>query len=280
MHIFFRVDVVVYCEGGPSLSYAEAIQPKNNDGTLDALYWSAVVRSYGSSKTFHVKSVGGKEAINAIAVEINRLGITSITVCRDSDYEGLLGKKIALERVAWTMGYSWENDVVKLPVLENLLTKLIGDGPKQGKITEELRNRIAQFELDLQHWTEIDISLYARGRTCLFDRDKPLAAIDLTAPPALRTEGLKKRLATAGFKRGPKRVATVKVADVTTICYGKLVSRALYQAFIDLLRKSTTMRIDYELFMRLAISETLNSMAVGLLPDLSAHIQGQCSAFT
>lgn len=280
IHRFFQVDIVVFCEGGKSLTYADATSYNAKAiNTLDTLYWSAIANRLETGKSYHFKSVGCKVTINAIGEEVHRLGLNSITVCRDSDYDRVLGRHPAVERIGWTMGYSWESDVVKPLVLENLIISILGDGPDGSSAIKGIRAKTARFERDLQRWVEIDISLCFRKSAGIFERDKPLSTIDMTAPPSLRCGHLINRLASAGYKRKPKRVIAVSVNEVTTRCFGKLISKALYHTFLNEVQQFASVRIDYELFMRMAINETIRLEQIGLIPNLTAHISNQRAAF-
>ncbi|BCM21646.1 hypothetical protein [Mesorhizobium sp. J8] len=279
LHIFFGVDVVVFCEGGPSLAYREAVVAAGQDGTLDTMYWSSIVSTYGIDKRFHFKSIGGKENIDAISYDISVLNIDTITVCRDSDYDRALGRGRTGKRIAYTNGYSWENDVIQLLALESLVRNLIGTGPTQSALILELREKVAKLETDLQPWTEIDVSMFVRGRGCLFDRERPLAAIDMRTPPTLRFNALAQRLSDAGYRRRPRKVVSVSVSQVTLVCYGRMLSKAIYHTVVNLLRRVSDMRIGYEVFMRLAISETVKVMTAGLIPEFASHVQQQRQAF-
>ena len=279
IHRFYQADVVVFCEGGASLTYSEAIRYSDCSGTLDTLYWSSIVSRLGVQKTFHFKSVGGKLTIDALADEVRRLTLTTVTVCRDSDYDRRLGRNSTAGRIAWTMGYSWENDVVQTPVLEGLAESILGVGADREAAITEIRAAISQFERDLPRWTEIDISLCARGKPGMFERAKPLAAIDMTSPPNLRTVNLTTRLANAGHRRKPPAVLSVSAQEALSICFGKLVSRALYHTFVNAIRPYCEVRLDYELFMRLAIREMIVMEAGGRLPLMSDHITNQRAAF-
>ncbi|MCE0744062.1 hypothetical protein LWC05_09230, partial [Acetobacter sicerae] len=62
-------------------------------------------------------------------------------------------------------------------------------------------------------------------------------------------------------------------------CFGKLISKTLYQVFISCIRGFINSKIDYDLFMRLSISENIKLMKDGLLPDYAAYISTQRSVF-
>lgn len=280
VHLFFGVDVVVYCEGGRSLPLVDSIGATSSEITLDTIYWRSVVSSYGLPKTFHFKSIGGKENIRQICLDVDRLNLNNITVCKDSDYDHFVHADRPPRRVARTFGYSWENDVVKLPVLESLITSVIGVGPDGEAVIQELRTKILQMEIDLRRWAEVDISLCMRGRAGIFDRVTPLATIDMSAPPTIRVDALADRLKSAGYRRKPRKIVSVAAADVTNICFGKLISRALYHTCSYFFKKTTNTRMEYELFMRLSINETMKSVKLGLLPEFRSHIESQQSAFS
>ncbi len=279
LNIFYKVDTVVFCEGGESLSYENAIIASRTDGTLDSLYWESVIGFYQIDKTYHVKSVGSKSTLKQLAEDVRDRNISTISICMDADYERILGGNCHGPRVAWTMGYSWENDVVSPPVLESIISMFLGNGAASAAAIDNCRERILRMGTGLSRWTEIDISLCARGRSGIFDREKPLAAIDMTDPPTARQDVLLQRLTMAGYQRRPKRVVSVQPDDVGVVCFGKMISRALYHAILAALRSVSAVRLDYEVFMRIAISETLRAVAAGTLPNHLAHIQSQRSAF-
>ncbi|MCZ8377029.1 MAG: DUF4435 domain-containing protein [Beijerinckiaceae bacterium] len=280
LNIFYKADVVVFCEGGTSLGYQQAISMTQNDGTLDSLYWESVINAFYNNKIYHVKSVGNKNTLKLIAEDVKNNNIKSISICMDSDYDRVLGKQYGGPRVVYTMGYSWENDVMSFPVLENLFQSLAGNGASGTAAFNDFRQRTSLLASWLQRWTEIDISCCARGKLALFDRQRPLSVIDMNDPPKPNHAMLAQRLLTIGYKRGPKRVVAVKPQEVTEVCFGKLISRALFHAFKAALKIIKVKAPDYEIFMRLAISETIKGARSGMLPNLFSHLDNQKTAFS
>lgn len=279
MHRFFGVDLVVFCEGGPSLGYSEALKLQLAGSTLDTLYWSAIFHFLNNGRSAHFKSVGGKETINKICDDVHRLGVNTISVCRDSDYDRVMCKVPPGNRIAWSFGYSWENDVVSLEVVESLAESFLGVGPERTDVVDKIRLKISCFDRELQRWVEIDASLCHRGHGGVFDREKPLASIDMAAPPSLRLQPLMQRLAAAGYSRKPRRVFEVLPGQSLTVCFGKLVSKAIYHVFRQEIGRYAQISISYELFMRLAITETFRSLRAGGVPNLAQHALSQGAAF-
>jgi hypothetical protein len=279
IHRFFGVDVVVFCEGGQSISYAEAIRHATVRETHDTVYWRSVVSRLQIERSFHFKSVGCKSVIESIWADAVRLGLDNITVCRDSDYDRALGRLAAVGRIGCTMGYSWENDVFQLPVIEALALRVLGPGPDGTAAVQQIRAAIAQFERDLHRWVEVDISLYSRGLTGVFDKSKPLSVVDMSAPPTVRLDRLQEKLTTLGYKRMPNRVISLNLCQVMTHCFGKLVSRSIFHLFGRVVGAFSDLKFEYDTFVRLLIAEAFTLEAAGRLPEFTVHITSQRPAF-
>ncbi len=279
MPLFYKVDVVVFCEGGPSRTVAEALAYSSDGRTLDAIYWANVVECQKHTKRFHFKSVGDKATLKTIADDVALAGCSNVTVCLDSDYDVYLGKMPTGDRVARTFGYSWESDILHRPVVERVLTHLVGPPPPD--LSTAVDHALSQLSDELARWCEIDIALRAKGKACVFDREKPLSVVDLTSdPPWICVVSLRRRLAMVGYKRGPRRIVAVRPGSVLHVAYGKLVSKLLYHLVVKFaVRIVPRLRIDYDSFMRIAIAETFGLLRSGQLPEFAAHVNSQRLAF-
>ena len=279
MHLFFKVDVVVFCEGGASKTIVEALMPAPDERTLDTIYWANVVSVQDLGRRYHFKSVGSKVTLLKIAREIVAVNSSTATVCIDSDYDVHLSQMVPSSRLAHTFGYSWESDVLQRPVLDKILAHLIGPPPTE--LTTDIERAIVALRRDALRWCEIDISLRAKAKPCVFDREKPLSVVNLAAElPCLDHARLRRRLTESGYKRAPKRVVTLQEEVVLQVAFGKLISKLLYHLIHKLaLTVVHRLRLDYESFMRVAISETFSLFRTGQLPDFAAHITRQRAAF-
>ncbi len=166
MHLFFKADIVVFCEGGPSRSISEALAQSLDGRTLDAVYWTNVVCLLAIDKIYHLKSVGNKETLLTIAEYISISDCKTVTVCLDADYDVHLNRSVKNERVAYTSGYSWESDVLHREVVLRILTHLVGPPPES--LINELNQAIDELERQLVRWCEIDVSLRAKAKRCVF----------------------------------------------------------------------------------------------------------------
>jgi len=183
VHLFYSVDVVVFCEGGPSIAIADAMVGQGAEDTHDILYWSVVVDHLKTGKNFHFKSVGSKATLRALSADVEENNIETVTVCLDRDYDCLTGKQLQHKRLAYTYGYSWENDVVQAEVLRNVFHSLVGVGQKQAKAFDDMLVQLTKYSASVARWCEIDISFVSKGNGGIFDRDKPLFCADLDASP-------------------------------------------------------------------------------------------------
>lgn len=260
LHRFLNVDVIVYCEGRTPAA-GDDVVPEDKEinayeNTTDVYYWSKVVASLGLTKRYHFKSLGSKSSLRKTAQDAALNGITTITVCVDSDYEPLIGFTFNTDRTCRTYGYSWENDVLSDEVFLELIGDVIGVGPTQTDVLNEIRSALDLLRPVLAGWTEVDVSLTKLCKGCVFDREKPTASLQFPDHPKLREAALAQRLTDLGYIRKPRKVASVSAADVDRICYGKLWSKNLYHYAKEILSRFEIQNPSYELFMRQAIAAT------------------------
>jgi hypothetical protein len=279
LHLFYKADVVVFCEGGHAGTTDEALSTSTDGLTLDTIFWSTMVRHRTPTATYHFKSVGNKDTLKSIAVDVERKGITTVTVCLDSDYDHILGGALSFRRVAYTYGYSWENDVISPIVIQKILSCLIGPVPPN--VASDLLAALAQLENDIAPSCEIDIALRAKKKSAIFNREKPLSCADLTKlPPCLNQAALKKQLQACGYVRRPKRVVSVTASTSMRIAFGKLISQLAYHIVIKFAKRCfPKILMSYSVFVTNAIAHTFSFVGLGQLPDLAKHYSAQLSAF-
>ncbi|MGA9334020.1 MAG: DUF4435 domain-containing protein [Rudaea sp.] len=279
LSIFFAVDVVVFCEGGDSLNFAQATALAPGEVSLDVIFWQRVVSLYKDTRKFHFKSVGSKTTLTSIAADVESHNISNITVCMDSDYDRILKHQVSYRRVAYTYGYSWENDVFDAGASLEILRVLIGSPPTKAEV--ELKEAIDAFENGLGPWCETDIALANKGKKGVFDKSKPLACVDVSRVPlTFREAVLRKRLTDAGYLRRPRRVVSVPAHSACSVACGKLVARFYYHTIVGIAKRvDPKVNIDFSNFMRIAIAQTFQAIIAGQLPILANHYAQSANAF-
>ena len=281
-HRFYRVDVVVFCEGGYAIDVSAVLSGGGNSNTLDVLFWSSCVGLLRFDKTFHFKSIGSKTTLLSIAELAARLKISSISVCLDSDYDRILRRISPTSRTIYTHGYSWESDVLYFCTLERLVHMVFGErGDTKPSPSALLRTAVVDFNRELDRWCAMEVALSSRQLPLIFDHKKPLKYIELNIfPPKIRVAQLRRRLGELGFKRGPKRVVLIDADQSWHIVFGKLAARFVYHAFLMLGEKcNIQLKLPYEVFMRLAITTTFQAIKAGELPELERHFVDQRICF-
>lgn len=280
MHVFYRADVVVFCEGGQSKDFTEALQFSQENRTLDGVFWSTMLQLADINKNLHFKSVGSKTTLSSIASDIITNNISTVSICLNRDYDGIFGSCINHSRVAYTLGYSWESDVMSYEVILEILQTLIGKVEEE--TVEELCKFLDKFRADLTKWCEIDIALKYRGKPCVLDRKNPLTSVDLSrSPPELWQSRLRERLTdVCGYATRPRRVYSVVTDHVLKISFGKLVSKFCYWLVIHYAKSIIdNMRIDYDNFMKMAIRFTFRRAQTGANEDIKKHYESSGYAF-
>ncbi|WP_316201701.1 MULTISPECIES: DUF4435 domain-containing protein [unclassified Bradyrhizobium] len=280
LHLFFRVDCIVYCEGGEQLSEREIFSGNGDDQTLDVFFWSSISKFLQAKRSYHFKSVGNKAVLKSIAADLDRSKIDSVLVCLDRDYDWLCGKQIESPRVVYSYGYSWESDVVCPICFERLFFRTVTRTPAAEKAMQKALLHFEKFARDLVRWCEADIALFARHLELVLVRDKPMASLDVSGQfPVLNVTRIRAQLVKIGLSRRPRRLVSVQPAEVMRHVWGKLASRFLYHLFVKVVG-SQSLRMTYELFMRLMISEMVSTMSEGFTTDKRAYFQSLSIAFS
>jgi hypothetical protein len=277
LHRFVGADIVVYCEGGSSSTLSVSVADKYE--SHDIYYWTEAVKAMQLGKKCHFKSVGSKTTLKKLAIAVTVGGIETVTICYDSDYDVILGQPLPGGRTCHTLGYSWENDVLDDSVFRTIIKDLIGNGPQQEEALQKATLRICEFKNELAEWTQVDISLRRRGFRCVFDRENPSSNLDFNSHPSIRTNALKQLLIALGYKLKPRSVFAVTASNSLLVCFGKLVSKAMYHLAVDVLRKFGVARLDYDVFMRLAIANTFKQLENVYSGELARLHRDQVSCF-
>jgi len=123
-HLFHNVDYVVFVEGGQSFTKLQVDQGHFNEQSIDTIFWKKVFDKYKDDANIKFKAVGSKSVILKIAEDIVSNNLTSIYVAMDQEFDIILSKMYKHDRILYTFGYSWENDVWNEDVIESILSAI------------------------------------------------------------------------------------------------------------------------------------------------------------
>lgn len=123
-HLFHNVDYVVFVEGGQSFTKIQIDQGQYNEVSIDTIFWSKVFEKYKSDVNVKFKAVGSKSVILKIAEDIVLNNLTTIYVAMDQEFDVILSKMYKHNRILYTFGYSWENDVWNEDVINKIMSTI------------------------------------------------------------------------------------------------------------------------------------------------------------
>jgi hypothetical protein len=247
-HIFYGVDLVVYCEG------------KELDGeaaSIDEVFWEHVFIQNG--KKVYCKSVGGKPELLALAQRIVDEGLSNIAVAMDKDYDDLRGQLVVHPQVIYTFGYSWESDVIWDFNLDNGLALFV-NVPQSNKIAQDFADYFSRQSNALRRVYALDYK-YILHPDPLFDRTTPLSIIAFggNQEPVVKVSTLLARTkALDRFQSGPLPGAVYDKACGMASFYGKAVARMVFHWFVYRTRNiAGVRRVYYDAFINL-LARTLD----------------------
>lgn len=253
-HLFFDVDLVIYCEGGGSYNDLAMALREGSDETHDASFWRAAIEAARPAVRVHVKSVGSKSFAQQIALAVAKSKTTSVHVCVDADFDhcsNSIGPQIP-QTTTW--GYSWEADLCSLRVLECVFYSLRPRNQRTAEIVQELRDWHCQFLSDLAVWARRDFSRVSNGMEGLYDRSNAVRGILLCPPqpPVVDADWLENR-----YEQIP--VADIEIVEscrneVERFCFGKHLIKAFYHGLMHFVTKARRGKIDFDSFLDLAIN--------------------------
>jgi hypothetical protein len=96
--------------GGRTLSLDEVTRGEFNEIAHDVKFWSLIFRRLLPKIKLKFRAVGSKPTLLEIASLVASEEVVSVIVCMDRDLDNYLGRMIRHPRVAYTHGYSWENE--------------------------------------------------------------------------------------------------------------------------------------------------------------------------
>jgi hypothetical protein len=160
--LFYRVDAVVFVEGGGrTLTLEEVAGGAFNEIAHDAKFWSLIFRKLLPRFRFKFRAVGSKSTLLELASLVASEQVLRVIVCMDRDLDNYLGRIISHPRVAYTYGYSWENEAWSLHSTLGVFRK-VGNVTDMASAISEIKSSFAAFRRRLQ-WPLVAHALLVAG---------------------------------------------------------------------------------------------------------------------
>lgn len=239
-HLFYNVSLVVYCEG------------KEGDGsTHDEMFWSKVLAYFGVSCV--CKSKGSKTNIVPLAIRAIEGNVRNILFAMDRDYGDYHGLPVSDQRVIYTYGYSWENDIL-IDIDASAVFSMFAPIANGDAVDQDLVVFTANASDSASRVAHLDIRNAPTGKA-LFNREKPVSIFTGEGPDLrFNEEVIQNNFASI---TATEEVANIQETqhDWIRVFYGKACARLIYQWFVDRSQfYSNRSKIPYDAFLRLCIS--------------------------
>ena len=269
LHLFFKVERVVYCEGSANLTVADVEAGAGDEETLDVAFWQAVFVTFSPDRKTHFKSIGSKSSLLTIAAQVIANNIPNVIICLDRDFDHYRGMQLNDSRVLYSFGYSWENDVLTSGSLDPIYFGFRNRNANSENDFATLVKFHGRFLSAAKRYCEYDLHFVSNGDAGMFPRDAPQSVISQAAGqvPSLNDTRLKALLKLRGYTRGPRPKVKIDFAEIGHVMFGKVLSKFVFLSVRHFSQPAGNF-VQYNNFMRLAIVKFADSLAGNALPQL------------
>jgi hypothetical protein len=280
LHLFFRVDAVVFVEGGEhSYGFDEILEDRFNAYSPDIKFWGLMFDVYLPTKKCHYRAVGSKTTLHALAAQIRAGIIRHVIVCMDRDYDNLKGSLPVGAGILHTYGYSWENDVWTRAGVLGTFQQLNMGAANIKAVSKQIDDEFNKFEKACRRGV-VACALRAKcGASILhiealkgglrFQKNSP-AEINLAAMRKILRQGVVKRSV-----RLP--IGTGTAIDALTDCSGHLLELFAFHLLSYLVKNFSGIHtLPKQVAIPIAIGVARQQVVQD--PKRNAHYSGQFSA--
>ncbi|MFN7398901.1 MAG: DUF4435 domain-containing protein [Sandaracinobacter sp.] len=169
LHLFYRVDLVIYTEGSGLRDEACDLDP---EGMFDRWYWSNVFGAVMPEAKVAVKSLQTKIECLKLAATLSANDRKGIIVCVDADFDWIRGKQFGDDGVIRTWGYSWENDACCFGTLSRIIPSYIPPGNHRQLCAEDIHRSLEIANRLISSYVVLDYSQVSSGMSGVFDRKR------------------------------------------------------------------------------------------------------------
>ncbi len=284
-HLFIDAEAVIFLEGGPTSFTREKIE----DGEFtpissDIRYWQTLFAHYLPSRRFQFRSIGSKEVVKSIALDIKNGNISNVITVMDRDFDNLTGEIIDGDNILYTYGYSWENDCWSKETINSAVILLTGlCATRINDIDDIVSELFNCFLKQVKNAVKAD-SLMLQNGASFFDREKPARYISIEArgKPKLCMEQIKQSFAESRNKvTGPIFKRYNLASNPLIDCFGHLLAYYSYRVLIYLVKsvyKLPTVAKDYA--TAVIVDKFILALNNGDLPNQKTHYDNSFNRVT
>jgi hypothetical protein len=238
-HLFYKVDAIVFVEGGKGFSINDVIEGTFDINSIDIQFWKRIFSVFHKNETLQFRAVGSKTTLKDIAEDINSGKITNAYVAMDRDFDNIKSRKIQCKCVFYTYGYSWENDVWQIEVLIDVLNSICAADCKNKDVKDEILKIYSAFIKQINSGVCAD-ALLGMDDISFFDRKKHLSYLIFgkKTKPTVNLIKIKTELEVLKYSEA-EAIKFGEENDIRTHrdCLGHLISGFCYWLFVYLNNK-------------------------------------------
>jgi hypothetical protein len=277
LHLFLKVDSVVFVEGGEvSYSVEEVVSGQYGSEALDILFWQSVFSIFCTTLTVAIRCCGSKKTAKAIAAHVASGEITNVCVALDRDHDNRIGSLISAPRVLYTYGYSWENDTLHNEVICDLFYAMCPIPRDQTDVTSEVRGGLDSFAEAIDLAVCADILLACKGSS-LLPRDAPESVILIGANkfPTINADRIR-CLSDSAECNLPSDTSGGLKSSPFVDCYGAVLAAFCYRLLLYLCHKySRISNFSKHVFYTMAIDKFASRLRIGDFQPIYYHYRQQ-----
>lgn len=281
-HLFIDAEAVVFLEGGATSFTREKVEDgKFTSVSSDIRYWQALFTHYLPSRKFEFRSIGSKQIVKSIALDIKNGNISNVIAVMDRDFDNLTGEIIDGDNILYTYGYSWENDCWCKQTIYSAVISLTGlCAASTNDVDDIISDLFNCFSKQVKSAVKAD-SLMLQNGASFFDRERPAryVSIDAGGRPKLCMEQIKQSFEGSRNKvTGPIFRRYTLACNPLADCLGHLLAYYSYRVLIYLVKtvyRLPTVAKDYA--TAIIVDKFVFALNNGLLPNQKSHYD---NAFT
>jgi len=280
-HLFYGVDYVFYVEGGSARNITDVLAGNYDNSSDDIRFWSSICAVFLPNHRCKFKAVGGKSVLLEIASRLRVIARSSTILAVDRDYDLQKGNLQNDPFVIYTHGYSWENDVWQVEVVEKIFSLYCPGCPIEIDVNPEIQAWFSQLARDLRWPIYADFVLLMRnqsyrgirgsvGRVLYFDSDRV---------PTINTRQLRTDFK-ASIPSAKARAASHQIPSKFTSprdCFGHFLDSVMNLFVSAILKARCHRRVNLapEIIHAAAVDALRQLLQSGSPSHLHAHYQTQ-----
>lgn len=280
--LFHKGKKMVFLEGGNcSFTKGEVLNGTHNESSYDLLFWGPLFKKFKRNlNAYEFRPVGNKQSLFDIAKTVANKD-KNIIVLMDRDYDCFCGNIISGKNILYTYGYSFENDILKLPVLTGLYDSLCSIQYGKHEASKKLKQGLNHFKKEITCVLKLDITTYINSGEHIIPKNgkniRKYIIPKKESEPALKINDLEK-LFTSYYKQTKQQVVKIKPKrqfklNVLKDCPGHIMDEYFYYYFIFVLRALGKKKANYqkELFKCNLISQFISLINQNELPQIKNY---------